>query len=115
MHNRASGCIFNNSLLTASISDAGYMGLADATQQYQPRERLQTQLLGDSRPVRTPDVGASDTVGYALPGLPTAKCLALTARRHVLDGRSLSLGSPRSRCFAYIFLREGIEALKQGL
>ena len=51
MHNRASGCNFNNPLLTASISDAGYMGLADATQQHQPRERLQTQQLGDSRPV----------------------------------------------------------------
>ena len=50
-HNRASGCNFNNPLLTASISDAGYMGLADATQQHQPRERLQTQQLGDSRPV----------------------------------------------------------------
>ena len=76
MHNRASGCNFNNPSLTASISEAGYMGLADATQQRQPRERLQTQQLGDSRPVRTPDVRASDTVGYALPDLPTAKCLA---------------------------------------
>ena len=76
MHNRASGCNFNNPLLTASISDAGYMGLADATLQDQPRERFQTQLLGNSRPVRTPDVRASDTVGYALPGLPTANCLA---------------------------------------
>ena len=114
MHNRASGCIFNNPLLTASISEAGYMGLADATQQHQPRERLQTQLLGDSRPVRTPDVGASYTVGYALPGLPTAKCLAKGSASRPRWTFAV-MGSPRSRCFAYIFLREGIEPLKQGL
>ena len=53
----------------------------------------------DSRPVRTPDVGASDTVGYALPGLPTAKCLAKVSasrpRRTFAD-----MGSSRSRCDA---------------
>ena len=67
----------------------------------------------DSRPVRTPDVGASDTVGYALPGLPTAKCLAKGSASRPRRTFAV-MGSPRSRCYAYIFLREGIEAFGRG-
>ncbi len=44
--NRASGCNFNNPLLTASVSDAGYMAIARSSPPSTTVERLQIQQYG---------------------------------------------------------------------
>ena len=96
--NRASGCSLCNPTLTAL---AGYVGKAECLPSSTTVERLQT--LQQWKFASCPDavmVGCVlISVGCAQMGLPTAKCLASTARRHMLRMTSYLVSQfPVLRC-----------------